>query len=331
MNIEYEDGKLILFSENQSVAFHTRRERNAVGENNDIIYVTLPLYSFNLVFYPDGKMVGSAEKSGTLEEVWEGSGRISYGHPHTRHSSSSRTFASVCTGNNRFIQDWSAMRHGGIMDGNNTLRILSQAAIWMETANISDMYGTYLAHGPHIPENELRGIDVDGLFHNRVPIGAGAPTLRFIYDTYGEHVYRMALWPLWMWRHFHDLPTCLTSCVSMYQAALLDSWIILKHPETFGAMYEMSGAEIARALPVSLRCYRELGGYYPYSSHMEMTLAQSMPEMFPENSNYMEANNVTSGNIATSAVQTGSNSGIDISGVIENINRDSQNISLETV
>lgn len=293
MSISYEDGKIILTSENQSVAFHTRRGRNAVGENNDVIYVTLPLYSFKLIFHPDGAMEGMAESSWPLEEVWPDA-VFRYGHPHTQHSSASRKFSSVCNGNNRFIQDWSSMRHNGVMDGNNTLRILSQAAIWMESANISDMYGTYLAEGPHIRENTFGDIDVDGLFHGRFHADSVPPALRFILDTYGREVYRAMLWPLWMWRHFNDLPDCLTRCPSMYQAAKLDSWIILKAPETFGAI-RARNREMDRMVPIALRCYRELGGYYPGVGAATRTFAQMEPDLFPANTNInnMEANNGT--------------------------------------
>lgn len=285
MTISYADGKLTLRSSNQSVAFHTRRERNAVGVNNDIIYVTLPLYSFKLDFFSDGSVVGSAEKSDTLEEVWDGHCALRYGHPHTQHRSNSRAFESLCNGNNRFIQDWHYMRDNGIMDGSNTMRILSQAAIWMETANISDMYGTALAEGPHVPENIIADIDVNGLFYCKTPLRSEAPTLRFIFDTYGSVAYRMALWTLWIIKRFYSLPECLNRCNSLYQAAMYDAWIILKKPEVFGNMFASSGAEMERVLPIAIRCYQELGGYKPNYSSSDRTISQMMPELFPENFN----------------------------------------------
>lgn len=296
MTITYDDGKLTLKSVNQSVAFHTRRDRNAVGRNNDIIYVTLPLYSFKLEFFSDGHVIGCAEKSNTLEEVWDGHISIKYGHPHTQHRSGSRTFDSLCNGNNRFIQDWSYMRSNGVMDGANTMRILSQAAIWMETANISDMYGTELACGPRVPDDIIDGLDVDDLYYDEIPIGEGAPTLRFIFDAYDLSVYRMALWSLWMVRHFDDLPDCLNRCASLYQAAMYDAWIILKHPHTFGAMYAQSRSEMMRVLPIASRCHAELGGYYPAYGSLDKPLSQSLPELFPENLNHnnMEANHESS-------------------------------------
>lgn len=285
MNIAYEDGKLTLKSVNQSVAFHTRRGRNAVGANNDIIYVTLPLYSFKLDFFPDGKVVGSAEKSNTLEKVWEGGPSLRYGHPHTQHRSGSRTFGSLCNGNNRFIQDWSYMRSNGIMDGCNVIRILSKAAIWMETVNISDMYGTELACGPRVPENITDGLDVDGLLHYRTPIADADANLLSILDDCGAWIYRMALWSLWMAKHFFSLPDCLNRCNCLYQAALYDSWIILKKQEVFNSMCSAAFAEMGRVGPVVARCYSELGGFYPDYGPSSRTVSQILPELFPENSN----------------------------------------------
>lgn len=280
MSVEWDERKdtLRLLSKNQSVSFHTRRERNAVARNNDIIYATLPLYGFTLEFYQDGAMRGRSEKSGPVSEAFSGRD-INYGHPHTTRNPRN-WFVNVCVGNNRFNSAWHSMRNGGALDGDNVLLVLSQAAIWLESANISDMYGGSLAANAYIPEDTIAVEEIDDLFFGRAPGSESPGVLRFIHDSNGQEIYRRALWPVWLWKHFSDLPEDLIRCQSLLDAARVDSFIVLKCPEIFGELCSVAADEMERTTPIVNRCYAELGGYYSGYSAKSETLAQACPEIF---------------------------------------------------
>lgn len=276
MRIEYEDGIISLLSENQCVAFHTRRGSNSVGRNDDIIYVTLPLYGFRLDFHPDGCVSGSALKSEVLQSV--GGKYISvFGHPHaTKPRADSSRFKSICNGNNRFIQDWQSIMSAKSLSGPTLLRLLSQAAVWMETVNLSDMYGTYLVENMPCPEVD---ISVSGALkvYKRllVEVESVPQFLADIHRSFGSTLYKRCAYSIWLYKAFHYLHRESGSKNALYYALCAD--ILVMKYENFKDLTSIPYAkDMERTNETAFRCFDELCGYCPRGDQ------KSMAELYPD-------------------------------------------------
>lgn len=124
--IEVDAYTITLTASRMPFNFHTDRsttENNRV--NNGVVYVTLPLYDYEMAFYPDGSVSGEAKK-GTLH------------HPHS--NSHDETFGNNCYGNNTFVADYKNFRRENSCNAAELLSILTRACIWLSSANLSDMF-----------------------------------------------------------------------------------------------------------------------------------------------------------------------------------------------
>lgn len=145
------DEELCLLTTDQSVSFHCIRNKIG-GYNDDIVYVTMPVYSFKVSFLMNGCMkIASTRhenflKKDTLSDIIRSIDNGTYGHPNAISSKSKEgglyNFTSVCSGNNTFISDYRHfIRNPSPAEW---LAILNRIMTWLTTANLHDMYGTPL-------------------------------------------------------------------------------------------------------------------------------------------------------------------------------------------
>ncbi len=276
MRIQIDNGKISLLSANQCVAFHTRRGHNTVARNNDIIYVTLPLYGFGLEFHPDGRVSGGAFKSEIIQKV-AGENVRAFGHPHaTRARRNYLTFESICNGNNRFIQDWQNIMKANSLSGPVLMQLLSQAAIWMETANLSDMYGTFLAENVPTPDVPLQAGEAIGRYMSGDTEGA-PDFLKKIYNKCGLEVFKRCLYSIWLFKQYRQLAGKAGFKNALYEAIKTD--LLIMQSEQFPEFaYTMCAEELWRTDEIALRCLEELRGYCPHSDRK--ALSELYPEIF---------------------------------------------------
>lgn len=279
MRIQIENGIISLISENQCVAFHTLRGRNNVARNNDIIYVTLPLYGFRLDFHPDGCVSGKAIKSETIREV-AGEGVRIFGHPHA--TCAGLTFQSICNGNNRFIQDWQDIMHANSLSGPILMRLMSQAAVWMETANLSDMYGTFLAENVPYPNVPLHAYEAFRLYISQDAVGAPS-FLKDIFRLCGINTYKRCLYSIWLFRKYRQLSEKAYFKDALYKAIATDL-LVMQSGQFLDFVRDWFDKELQRTNETAIRCLDELGGYRPRNDNR--TMSELYPEIFHMEDNY---------------------------------------------
>lgn len=275
MTIRADNGVISLLSKNQSVAFHTARGRNSHGQNNDVIYVTLPLYGFRLDFHPDGKVSGCAMKSEDLQRI-AGEQIHSFGHPHATNSGSGLSFQSICNGNNRFIQDWHRITKANSLSGPVLMRIMSQAAVWMETANLSDMYGTLLAGGVPGPSFSMSANEALRLYQT-YSVESAPAFMENIHRFGGEDLYRRCLYSIWLFGKFRALAARMSLKEALYEAIVTDL-LVMKHDSFLGCTLGKFAKELERTNEIALRCFYELKGFCPGLNGK--TMSDLCPELF---------------------------------------------------
>ena len=250
MRIHVDGNDIQLISEWQPLYFHTDRGHNRYDQNSDIVYATLPLYGYKIIFSPDNRVSICCNGSTTT------------GHPHAI-AGPHGMFESVCYGNNRFAD-------ARLKDGNTFMRVMHQAATWLESANLSDMYDTAArpavdlsAHGDlqAFADSLLTaayGNDqskVNALIHGRAARFAEALQC---YDSF-RWVQRFA-WTLWMYAHWHDFADIRYMHRTSLYAALTND---------LEKMLDMPPRSESNDMDIALRCPKEFAGY------------MDMEEMFP--------------------------------------------------
>lgn len=135
-----------LRTQNQTISFHCRRG-DIRGNNDDIVYVTSPLYGFTVNYLMTGNISISTYRCSTallrqIAGITEKITECAYGHPHATLSNSGSEYASICQGNNRFMDEYRAFLTNP--DPNEFMALLHKAVTWLTTANLSDMYDTQL-------------------------------------------------------------------------------------------------------------------------------------------------------------------------------------------
>lgn len=256
-----------LSSNNQGMCFHTEREHNRNNINNDIIYVTLPLYGFKMDFLPKGKVKGEAVVMPIIAETYPDLENLVPGHPHATHVSSDPVFRGICQGNNDFIVKYAQLSNDNIIKSSDYLEILSRAAIWLETVNLSDMYGTLLIETPQqLDVQELmppKGLVNDMFKHSGLHPDA-PDSLRLIRE-HSRNLYLWAVWSLWLYSNWGDVADrYYIDKYSLYWAVKTDCYMFLSQPETT-INHIMNGnfSEYDRLQKIALKCPGELYGYYP--------------------------------------------------------------------
>ena len=292
------DDDLVLKSLDQSVRFHTSRV-NDKSINEDVIYATLPVYNFSLVFKRDGQIIGRSD--GMKDDaLYDGlSGRAGggdsrrYGHPNASMGSRSATFDHICAGNNRYPSEFRELCNSGqFYDGGELLRILSKTAIWLETANLNDMYGTKMSTDYVVPASELdvefadkllerlRGAvmsdDVVGDFEEFLnsygSIKLAGQIMRIVnmpIPKIQKHatVFFIA-WAYWLLLHFDDVVDSLGMARECLRTAIKADIVRLMHSldcilSSF--FIDPYGAELERVLRTTLRCPAQLYEYGCYN------------------------------------------------------------------
>ena len=289
------DDNLILRSMDQSVRFHTRRV-NDECINEDVIYATLPVYGFYLTFKQDGQIIGrsdSMKELGLYGGVLERTRDRNYGHPNASIGSRSASFENICTGNNRYTNEFRDLCSSGqFYDGRELLRILGKAAIWLESANLDDMYGTKMSPDYVIPASELDVEFADKLLgHLRHAVMSEDMVANFkeFLDSYSslrlaeqivcimsmstrtriqKHAAAFFIaWAQWLLLHFDDIIHSLGLAKECMRTALKADLARVMHSVNciisvfFSETY---GAELERVLRTTLRCPAQL---YEYGCH----------------------------------------------------------------
>lgn len=147
VTLQYSEDGITLLASCQSVCFHTARgEKYGKDINNDIIYFTLPIYNFKLRFTKSGNVSGQALPPNS---PWIGKPF----HPHAQRSTpASKSFSTMCQGNNRFIDEFSNLVNSGKLDGAGFLDLVRRAVIWLTSVHIGDTYGNSLGKPTRVPE-----------------------------------------------------------------------------------------------------------------------------------------------------------------------------------
>jgi len=290
MSIECGDDVLRLKSCNQSVSFHTQHVDGYDGDC--VIYPTLPIYGFTIEFLPDGDVSGRRHDFKYRELLSKAGARVernTYGHPNaTNDEGDSSTFYSICDGTNRFRSDYNGLcqtnrRHSGP----ELLRVLSKAATWLESANLSDMYNRPLS--PIVesyPGESFSGGFVDGFLRVvQQPGGAiadflnssgepiAAKILRVILNESGRNVigdkwlhYLMfhIAWMTLLSRNFDRLRRQGCCLSSMEHAVETDLAIVASSDDLVSDLFapgDVNDGEMARALELAVKAPQELVAY----------------------------------------------------------------------
>ena len=290
---------LTLKSDKTALNFHTKRGRNKYSCNDDIIYCTLPIYEYSLQFMPDGNVVGKV------------SGDHTTGHPHVVMQGG--IFHQICAGNNRFITDYHNIccdNRG--KDGNELMILMEMAAIWLESANLSDMYDTKLCDNKPIviPTEYYKKEAIDKLFYylwNSIAkyIKAQPLTALFGYASdENDEVYHnfysfvndnsedlpdqlvnkltikdlrfswRLLYALWMWVHFNTIiGGAYINKNSLYNAICMDIAVMLDLCDFNRLNFELNRESII----TSCKAFKELCGYRFYSND-DTTVAEKFLE-----------------------------------------------------
>ena len=243
------DDCLQLISRQQCVHFHVKHGSTVNGINDDVLYVTFPLYSFTIKFLGDGTVSVKHNDFVNAEALGASSNDINYGHPNASLNNQGE-FRHVCTGNNDFITDYREMWS---RSATKIIHMLSKAAIWLRTANLDDMYNTSLTpylgmdissiHNAEfidaffrIVQKDTLGDEFEELLSDSV-IGSGPKfaSVRDVYDSYKESgarrraMYHALLhhcgYSMWLWLHWNEvLDTCPRHLgrSSLYNAIVTD-------------------------------------------------------------------------------------------------------------
>ena len=247
------DGYLQLSSNKQPVFFHTARGSNSRKVNDDIIYATLPIYGFSMKFSDNGHVSGRAEGSSFWDAIAEVCGfrDALFGHPHvTLRQHGCGEFAGTCVGNNSFMSDWRTCAANGQKTGGTVLRILTQAMIWLESANLGDMYDTSLVHCtmPNLPEYDAEPLTQFLAYGKEIPEDHELYyVLGDVAERGGEPMKRSAVWCFWLLRNLPHLTDAgLSARRSLQEALRVDASIYINYKSVFGRVNSARLEVIAR-------------------------------------------------------------------------------------
>ncbi len=277
------ENELSLATSAQPVFFHTRRGSNRVGENDDIIYATLPIHSFQIDFNGNGHVSGRVKEPADWTSLEEhcGFASVVFGHPHVTFSRGSRLFGNTCFGNNRFVQAWLEYSRNGHGRGDTLLRILTQALIWLESANLDDMYNTYLVNcdfSRGIPDYPVEPL-TEYLAHG-TPIPEDHPLYEMfqkVRDWSLGTTQNSAIWCFWLRKTLQRFAGAgLNVRESLIQALNVDAAIYMFAQSNLLSRYDLA---FALGNTRNRKAYAELGGYRPYDR--DKCLAESLPDLFP--------------------------------------------------
>lgn len=267
------DDRVSLLARNQSVYFHTKRgDEYGADINNDVVYITLPIYNFKMSFMKSGNVVGEAlnPNCGLVKDCF---------HPHAQKSSGDQmTFSGMCQGNNHFISEYASLTCDGKLDGASFIRLMHRAVLWLTTVNIGDTYGNVLAQST----DRTTGLGNDDKnliirIMNGEAQSESFPLLDRAFHrlaSYGsDHVLNI----LWMQSIMNELDSFFFSVQALECAVQIDAQMLLREERAaFEMLRNVQLESQKRADPV--RCRVKLASWR--SGRTGTSFREAHPELF---------------------------------------------------
>ena len=130
------------------IRYHVMHGSYSVG-NNNVVYVTQPIYAFKAVFMNNStvRLSNITYMYAPEDSLVEGWSSSTYSHPHVSDRNNGEGyFSHICFGQNKFLEDI----HGTTITPQSFLEFARRFYIWATHGNLNDMYDSPAYRDPKL-------------------------------------------------------------------------------------------------------------------------------------------------------------------------------------